>query len=111
MAARAQPLIDTRDVPIAATTVFTAGARTTIDAVVVNNSTAGPLNFTANIVKSGAALASSNQVASLLSIGPNAAAAPVGLLGQTLGIGDYISVVGSAAGLNIRASGRVLTDA
>jgi len=111
MAAKAQPLIATRDVPIAATTVFTATARTTIDAVVVNNSTVGPLTFTANIVKSGDTVATTNQVASALSIGPNAATAPIGLLGQTLSIGDFISVIGSAAGLNIRASGRVLTDA
>jgi len=111
MAAKAQPLVSTRDVPATATTVFTATARTTIDAVVVNNSTADPLTFTANIVKSGDTAATTNQVASALSIGPNAAAAPIGLLGQTLSVGDFISVIGSAAGLNIRASGRVLTDA
>jgi len=111
MAAKAQPLIATRDVPIAPTTVLTANARTTIDAAVVNNTTAAPLTFTANIVKAGDAVATTNQVASVLSIGANASIAPIGLLGQTLGIGDYVSVVGSAAGLNIRASGRVLTDA
>jgi len=110
MAAKAQPLIATRDIPITPTTVFTATARTTIDAAVVNNTTGGPLTFTANIVKSGDAVATTNQVASGLSIGANASFAPIGLLGQTLGIGDYISVVGPTAGLNIRASGRVLTD-
>jgi len=111
MAARAQPLIDTRDVPIAATTVFTATDRTTIDAVVVNNTTATPLTFTANIVKSGTAVATANQVMSSFSIGANASTSPLGMLGQTLNPGDFISVLGSAAGLNIRASGRVLSNA
>lgn len=111
MAAKAQTLIATQAVLAAPTTVFTATSRTTIDAVAVNNTTAAAVAFTANIVPFGGSVATANQVTSALSIGANAAAAPLGLLGQTLQTGDFISVTGGAVGLTLRASGRVLTDA
>lgn len=111
MAAKAQTLIQATAVTTSAVTVFTASARTTVDAFIVNNTTAAALTFTANIVPAGGTVGTANQVASAFSVGANASAAPVGLNGQTLQPGDFISVVGSAAGLNVRASGRVLTDA
>lgn len=111
MAAKYQPLIDTTPVTMAAVTVFTAVARTVIDAFVVSNTGAAGPTFTANIVKVGGTVGVANQVASAMTIGANAAAWPQGLNGQALNPGDFISVIGSATGLNIRASGRVLTDA
>lgn len=111
MAAKAQTLIQATAVTTTPNTVLTAGARTTIDAFVVNNTTGTAVTFTANIVPSGGTVGTANQVVSAFSVGPNASAAPIGLNGQTLQPGDFISVVGSAAGLNVRASGRVLTDA
>ena len=111
MAAKSQPLINTTPVTLSDVTVFTADVRTVIDAFVVNNTTAAPVNFTANIVKAGDTLAVGNQVVSAFSLGANANGWPAGLNGQSLNPGDFISVKASAVGLNIRASGRVLTDA
>lgn len=111
MAAKSQPLIDTIAVTNTDVTVFTAQARTVIDAFVVNNTTAAPLTFTANIVKAGGTVGTANQVVSAFSLGANANGWPAGLNGQSLNPGDFVSVKGSATGLNIRASGRVLTDA
>lgn len=111
MSVVAQTLFEETAVPNVDTTMYTAptNSRVYIDKLTVTNPTAGALTITVNLVPSGGSVASTNVITSAYSIAAGGSYTFPEIVGHILGAGAFISAVGSAAGLNMRASGRVMT--
>ena len=93
------------------TTQYTAtNAKCMIDKFTVTNTTAGAVTFSINLVASGGAAGAANLVLSLKSIAAGETYTCPEVVGQNLGVGDFISTIaGAATSLTIMASGREIT--
>lgn len=103
-------LIQSRDTPIADTTVYiSAGQTTRVDKMTATNTTAAALTISVNMVPSGGSVGATNQLVKTLSIAAGQSYAFPEIVGHSMAAGDFISVIASATGITLRASGRVTT--
>lgn len=110
MTTTAFEIIASKQVENAQTTQYTAAAKTIIDKFTVTNTTAGVVNFSANLVNAAGAAGASNLIISVKAIAPGEAFTCPALVGHVLEVGDFISTLASAAtSLTMRASGRRIT--
>lgn len=106
-----KPLIDSRDAPTAATTLYTVpvGVRATIDAAVATNTTGAAITLTVNLIPPGGTLGADNRLVSAASIAAGASYALPEIRLQDMSASSSINMVASATGLTIRVSGRETT--
>lgn len=105
-----QPLIPIQRAPNAQTTLYTAGAITRIDKLIVVNTDTSAHTISINVVPFGNAAAAGNLTTQAQNILPGQTWNSPNEVGLELNIGDFISVIASAATvLNIMASGMVMT--
>lgn len=104
----ARTLAETAAIPAAQTTLYTAPANTRaiIDKMTATNTTAAAVTLSINIVVSAGTAGTANLVASAQSIAAGASYLCPEVVGHVLSAGDFVSVLPSAAGVNIRMSGR-----
>lgn len=104
----AKCLIETQVAPIAETSLYPAPAntRTIIDKLSATNTTAGALTITIKLVPAGQVAGVAYEVSHAASIAAGQSYTFPEVIGHVLASGDFISVIASAAGINIRASGR-----
>lgn len=105
-----QQLCNTTVVSNAQTTLYAVptGQSVRIDAVVVTNVDTVSRTISINLVPSGGSAASGNLTTKLQSILPGQTWNSPNEVGQVLTVGDFLSVIASAAtALNIRVSGLV----
>ena len=104
-------IIPAKQAENAQTTQYTAvNCRTIIDTCNVVNTTAGNIQFSANLVASSGAPGDSNLMIKSRSIAPGETYRCPELIGQVLESGGFISTLaGAAASLTIRANGREIT--
>ena len=103
-------IIPSKDLEAVQTSQYTStNAQTIIDKFTVVNTSGGALTISVNIVPALGSAASSNLIVDNKSIQDEETYAFPELVGHTLAEGDFISTIASAAGLTIRASGRVIT--
>lgn len=99
------------------TTLYTcpAGARATIDAIMVSNTTGTPATITAHLRPGGAAAAAGNAFAQAVSVAANAnidLLAAVEMDGLGMKAGDVLSALqGTAAALTVQVEGKVFANA
>lgn len=88
------------------TTVYTVptGYITEIRDMVFSNTTSSPIGLTLGIVDSGGSLTTSNQLFPNVQINGNSVITVTGW--QTMNAGDFVKAYGSAAGLNVRITGK-----
>lgn len=87
-----------------------AAAHTIIDKFTATNTSAGSLTLSVNLVVSGGAVGDDDLIVKTKSISAGKSYLFPEIVGQTLGAGDFISTIASAAaGMTIRSSGRVVT--
>ena len=110
MAVTIVALIESSDAPNAQTTKYTAPAltRTIIDAFTALNTTGGALTLSVNLVPSGGTAGATNLLVNKSLASGERYSVPA-VIGQYLMAGDFISVLASATGITIRASGREVT--
>ena len=106
-------LIETKHAEAAQTTQFTSRSSSTeaivsvVDSFTVTNTGSADAAFSCNVVANGESPGADNLVLRERTITPNETYTCPELVGQTLGQGDYLSTLASAADtLTIRASGR-----
>ena len=106
-----QAIIETLAVVVAPTSQYTSppSTRTIVDKMVVTNTTAGALLFTAYLVPSGGAVGASTKVINAQSVAAGASYLCPEVAGHTLNAGDAIQTEASALGLTLRASGRAVS--
>jgi len=99
-------LIASKNAPTSQTTEYTSTAvKTIIDKFTAHNTTAAGITFVVNLVPSGGAAGTVNQTLSK-TIQPAQTYTCPELVGHTLEVSDFISLVAGTTGLTIRASGR-----
>lgn len=103
-----QPIIEPQAIPAASTLLFTATARTSIDALTLYNPKANAAcAVTLNWVPAGSAVANPN-ITIEHTMQPGETYVVYGLIGQTLAAGDMIYAIAATGGLvNIFGSGTV----
>lgn len=106
-----QPLFEATLVTNAATTFYTALARTRIDAMsVINPSATVTYTFTLHWVPSGGAAATANKIVPARPILPGESWIVFPIIGQTLAVGDFIQALASTTNvLNLAASGMLMS--
>lgn len=111
MTVTSKALVPAKQVENAQTTQYTAVNCTTyIDKATVTNTSAGNVQFSANVVTVSGSAATTNLIIKTRSIAPNETYSCVELIGQVLQPGDFLSTLASAAtSLTMRVSGRELT--
>ena len=111
MTVTSKALIPAKQVENAQTTQYTAVNVTTyVDKFSVTNTSGANVTFSANVVTSAGAAATSNLIIQTRTIAPKETYACPELVGQVLQPGDFISTIASAAtSLTMRASGREIT--
>lgn len=104
-------IIPRKQAEVVQTTQYTAvNCKTIIDKFTVTNTNAGNVTFSANLVPSGGAAATSNLIVNLRSIAPGECYLFPELVGQSLESGGFISTIaGTATALTISATGREIT--
>lgn len=112
MAAIRKVLIQSQAAPTAQTTLYqpAPGVSAVIDKMTVTNTTVGAQTVSINLVPAAGSVGSGNLITANVSIAANATYECPEIVGHDLATGDRISVVASATGLNIRASGREFTS-
>ena len=111
MTVTARVLIPAKLAENAQTTQYTStNAKTIIDKFTATNETAGAVTLSVNLVTFGDTAGSQNLVLKTKSIGAGETYLLPEIVGQILGMGDFISTLaGSASAITIRASGREIT--
>jgi hypothetical protein len=92
-------------------TIITCPALTyaRVDAIAVNNPSAGTLLLTLNVIPAGGSAATTNELTSVLSFGSHVGSGTVLVpVGVVLGPGDVIQGKGDSAGLNVWISAEVV---
>jgi hypothetical protein len=103
-------LIESQDTPIAQTTLYTStNATSAIDAMTATNTTGAIQKISVNLVPFGGAVGANNLLVSQVSIAAGGSYQFPELVGHVLAAGDFISVLATATGITLRASGRVTT--
>lgn len=111
MTVTVKTLIPAKQAENAQTTQYTAtNCKAIIDKFTVTNTTAGNVNFSANIVASAGTAGDSNLIIKTRAIAPSQTYTCPELVGQVLESGAFISTLaGAATSLTIVASGREIT--
>ena len=103
-------LIQSQDAPIVQAALYTAVNLTaTIDKLTATNTTPGAVMISVNLVPGGDVVGSGNLIAKTVSIAAGGSYNFPEVVGHDLADGDSISVLASAAGVTVRASGRETT--
>jgi len=104
-------LIESQDAPIAQATLYTAtGVTATIDRMTATNTTAGVLTISVNLLPPAGAAGATNLFAKAISLAAGTSYQFPEIVGHDLAPGGAISVIASATGIAIRASGRETTS-
>lgn len=109
MTTTTQALIESKDAPTAQTAEYTStDVVTIIDKFTAHNTTGAGITLVVNLVPVSGTAGTSNQKLSK-TIQPGQTYLCPEVVGHTLNVGDFISLVAGATGLTIRASGRVVS--
>lgn len=105
------PLIATKVAETSQTTQYISpgSTRTIIDKFTAVNTSGSTATITVNLVRASGTAATANVVSSAQSLAANASYTFPEVAGHVLDVADFISTIASAAGINIRASGRQVT--
>lgn len=108
MAVNAKTLFEALQAVAAETTQYTtpAGTRTIIDKFTGTNTTGAAASLTVRLVPSGGAANVSNTITYVKTLQPGETYTFPEVVGHVLSPGDFISTLGSAVAITIRASGR-----
>ena len=110
MTVTAKVLIPAKQAESSQTTQYTANLCTTIiDKFTATNTSASNAVISVNLVSSGGSAGTSNLVVDSRVIAPDETYTFPELVGQVLASGGFISTIGTATALTIRASGREIT--
>lgn len=111
MTVTARVLIPAKLAENAQTTQYTStNAKTIIDKFTATNQTAAPVTLSINVVTLAGTAGAANLVVKTKSIAEGETYLCPEIVGQILGIGDFISTIaGAASAITIRASGREIT--
>lgn len=100
-------LIESQDAPTVQTTLYTSTSlKTIIDKFTASNTTGGALTIAVNLVPSGDVAGTANLIRTTKTLQAGEVYRFPELVGHTLESGDFISLIASATGITIRASGR-----
>ena len=111
MTVTVQVLVPAKTVENAQTTQYTStGVTTIIDKFTATNYSAAAATISVNLVTSAGAAGNANLITKTKTLQPSEVYTFPELVGQVLGIGDFISTIaGTASAINMRVSGRVVT--
>ena len=104
-------IIPAKEAEDSQTTQYTsADVKTIIDKFTATNTSGAPITISINLVTVGGAAGDGNLIVKDQSVTAGKTYISTELVAHTLGVGDFISTIASAAtGLTIRASGRIVT--
>lgn len=110
MTVTVKPLVNSKQMEAAQTTQYTATNCTTIiDKFTATNTSINNALISVNLVTSGGSPAATNLIVDNRAIAPDETYTFPELVGQVMAPGSFISTVGTATALTIRASGREIT--
>jgi hypothetical protein len=111
MAVTVKVLVPAKIVEAVQTTQYTStGATTIIDKFTATNYSAVPATISVNLVTTSFSAGNSNLITKTKTLAAGEVYTFPELVGQVLGIGDFISTIaGTASAINIRVSGREVT--
>jgi hypothetical protein len=104
-------LVPAKNVEATQTTQYTAtGVTTIIDKFTATNYTATAATISVNLVTVSGSAGNSNLITKTKTLQPSEVYTFPELVGQVLGVGDFISTIaGTATAINMRVSGREVT--
>lgn len=107
-----KPLIESQEAPTSQDDLYTVpnGVTATIDRMTATNTSGSPATVSVNLVPPSGTAGSDNLFASSVSIAAGDAYLFPEIVGHDLAAGSAISVIASASGVAIRASGRETTS-
>ena len=110
MAVQYKTFVATKYLENAQTTQLTSEGVTILDKVTLTNVTSNNVNFSANIVTSGGTASSENLIVKDRTLAPNETYDCFELVGQTLELDSFLSMLASASSsLTIKIDGRLIT--
>ena len=111
MAVTVKNIIPPKQAEATQTAQYTAVAcKTIIDKFTVTNTNTANVTFSTNLIPVGGTAGNSNLILKTRTIVPAETYQCPELVGQVLGIGDFISTIaGTASAINMRVSGREVT--
>lgn len=110
MAVQYKTLVSAKYLENTQTTQLTSTGVTILDKVTLTNISTSNVNFSANIVTSGGAVSNENLIVKDRTLAPNETYECFELVGQTLELDSFLSMLASAASsLVLKIDGRVIT--
>lgn len=104
MTATTVNIIPAKVAEIVQTLQYSSSIKQKISEFIATNTTASAITFSVNLVNIGGTASTSNLFIASKVIQPNQTYSCPEIIGQTLEVGQFISTIASATGLNIRAN-------